>query len=353
MLQPLFILVISGTDTIKHPGISAAGASQELLPYTAALDAEFIYHGYTKTLDKLPVSPNHIVSPALISKACLNILNIPLVIIDAGTHIKPQCPFIQVRKQVSADTSSGEAMSIADTHELFQTGKELAEEFKGFDELIIAECVVGGTTTAFGLLSGLGYDCSNMISSSFPNGNHALKETLVKQGLAKAQINKSDPLSAVAALGDPMQALVAGLALGSQAKITLAGGTQMLAVGALVQRIIEKEVSILDTSLRGAQRRSNLNDIQIITTQWVIKDKSAQFTELHQLCCPQINVKHSSIDSSCARHRLKNEIQKLSNTDLEQILDRYDEGHVKEGVGMGALLDLLSQSKISASPLPF
>ena len=68
-MNALFLLVISGTDTINHQGISAAGASHEMLPYTAALDAEFIYHGYTKTLDKLPVSPNGIVSPALISKA--------------------------------------------------------------------------------------------------------------------------------------------------------------------------------------------------------------------------------------------------------------------------------------------
>lgn len=331
MSQPLFILIISGTDTIKHPGISAAGASQEMLRYTAALDAEFIYHGQTKTLDKLPVSPNGIVSPALISKACLNLLGIPSVIIDAGAHIKPQCPYIQVRKEPAKDIATGQAMTISEVEELISTGHELAKEFADFDELIIAECVVGGTTTALGLLTALGYDCFDMISSSFPDGNHGLKKQIIEQGLSRSiftTLRRDKPLEAIAAMGDPMQALATGLVQGSKQKITLAGGTQMLAVAALLQRL--------------EAGSSKLKDLQISTSPWIINDKSAKFNELHQLVCPEIHVK--SFELPASSFQLAQTVEKLSELKLETILARYNEGHVKEGVGMGALLNVILKS---------
>ena len=231
----LFILIISGTETIKHPGISAAGASHEMLQYTAALDAEFIYHGRTKTLDSLPVSPEGIVSPALISKACLNLLEIPVVIIDAGAHIKPQCPYIQVRTEPAADIATGQAMSEAEVTELIETGRELAQDFDKFDELIIAECVVGGTTTALGLLSALGFDCLDMMSSSLPNGNHNLKKKLIKQCLINFETS-FEPTRAIARAGDPMQALTLGLLEAAGDKVTLAGGSQTLAIAAALQK---------------------------------------------------------------------------------------------------------------------
>ncbi|MBT6844106.1 MAG: TIGR00303 family protein [Candidatus Melainabacteria bacterium] len=322
--KPLFILVISGTDTIKHPGISAAGASQEMLKYTAALDAEFIYHGQTKTLDQLPASPNGIVSPALISKACLSLLGIPSVIIDAGAHIKPQCPYIQVRYQPAADISTGKAMTRNDVLELILTGNELAEEFSKFDKLIIAECVVGGTTTALGLLSAMGYDCAGMVSSSFPNGNHALKREIIEQGLANrpASSNK-DAIQDLAAMGDPSQALIAGLVQGSKQEVTLAGGTQMLAIAALIKSLGKKA------------------QFSISPSPWVIKDQSAKFFELHQLVCPEIEIKSQGL-KACQSLELEDKVKELSGLELKDIFARYNEGHVKEGVGMGALLTELN-----------
>ena len=327
MSKPLFILVISGTDTIKHPGISAAGATQDMLKYTAALDAEFIYHGKVKTLPELPVSPDGIVSPALISKACLNLMHIPSIIIDAGAHVKPQCPYIQVRYQPSADISTGKAMTRHEVLELILTGNELAEEFADFDELIIAECVVGGTTTALGLLTALGYDCLDMVSSSFPNGNHALKREIIEQGLsrrneAKTGVKTDDGLSALAAMGDPSQALIAGLVQGSKQEVTLAGGTQMLAIAALIKRL-GKEAQF-----------------SISPSPWVIKDQSAKFFELHQLVCPEIEIKNLEL-KACQSLELEDKVKELSGLELKDIFARYDEGHVKEGVGMGALLTRL------------
>jgi uncharacterized protein (TIGR00303 family) len=331
MDKTLFLLVISGTDTIKHQGISAAGANHEMLPYTAALDAEFIYYGYTKTLDKLPVSPNKIVSPALISKACLNLLGIDILTVDTGAHIKSQCPYISVREKPGADISTGQAMTYAEVLELYQAGRDFLGSIKNYNHVIVAECVVGGTTTAFGLLEAMGYKCSQMLSSSLPNGNHNLKESLVHEGLSKAIIN-DDPLSAVAALGDPMQAFVTGLSLScteNNIQVTLAGGTQMIAVGALIER------------LNG--QRSTVNGMRIVTTPWIVNDKSAKFTELHQLCCPDIEVQYPDTESIRTNHLLNEQISSLTDSQLtlKLIIDRYEEGHVKEGIGMGALMNLL------------
>ena len=324
MANALFILIISGTDTIKHPGISAAGATQDMLKYTAALDAEFIYHGKVKTLPELPVSPDGIVSPALISKACLNLMHIPSIIIDAGAHVKPQCPYIQVRYQPAADISTGKAMTRHDVLELILTGNELAEEFADFDELIIAECVVGGTTTALGLLTALGYDCLDMVSSSFPNGNHGLKREIIEQGLANRPIlNNKDAIQDIAAMGDPSQALIAGLVQGSKQEVTLAGGTQMLAIAALIKRL-GKEAQF-----------------SIAPSPWVIKDQSAKFFELHQLVCPEIEIKNQKL-KACQSLELEDKVKELSGLELKDIFARYNEGHVKEGVGMGALLTELS-----------
>ena len=138
MKNTLFLLVISGTDTIKHQGISAAGASHEMLPYTAALDAEFIYYGHTNTLDKLPVSPNGIVSPTLISKACLNLLGMDILIVDTGAHIKPQCPYISIREKPSRDISTGQAMDYDEVNELYQAGKKFTETIKSYNQIIVA-----------------------------------------------------------------------------------------------------------------------------------------------------------------------------------------------------------------------
>lgn len=333
-----FILIIAGTEVIKHKGISAAGASQEMLRYTAALDAEFIYHGKSKTLDKLPISPHGIVSPALIAKACLNLLDADIHIVDLGAHIKPQCEYISYRAKPSACPSTGKAMSLDEVEALFAEGKNFSAKFSQDEELIIAECVVGGTTTALGLLRALGYDCKDMISSSIPEGNHELKEKIIEEGLLGAPPCNNNPLAAVAAMGDAMQAFAAGLAIQANQSgigISLAGGSQMLAVQALINRL-----------------EANTPNISIKPSPWVVNDKSGKFTQLQQLVCPKSLVEVFDLSQKHKLKDLDNEIKKLSlnacerEIGLEEICKQYDLGHVKEGVGMGALIQTYSKSFI-------
>lgn len=328
-----FILLIAGTEVIQQPGISAAGASQEMLRYTAALDAEFIYHGKSITLDKLPVSPSGIVSPALISRACLNLLGANIHIVDLGAHIKPQCPYLSYREEPSACPSTGQAMSLSEVEALYVAGRNFAHQFNQDDDLVVAECVVGGTTTALGLLRALGYECQGMISSSIPQGNHELKNKIIHQGLIASSSRHDNPLAAVAALGDPMQAFAAGLALEANARkqsVSLAGGSQMLAVHALIDKLGEHESIVLEPS------------------PWVVNDNSARFMDLQRRVAPGAKLRVFDLSQKLLLSDLDAEIKKLSfnacerEIGLEEICAQYDQGHVKEGVGMGALLSHVS-----------
>lgn len=320
-----YILIISGTDLIKYPGISAAGASQEMLKYTACLDAEFIYYGHLKTLDKLPVSPAGIVSPALIAKACLNKLSAKITIIDAGAHIKPQCPYISLRQNPGADISESDAMTYQEAMALFEKSQTI--DLDSSDEIILAECVVGGTTTTYSLLRALGYSCQGMVSSSFPKGNHDLKENLVNKALSR--FNKEiDPIKIAARLGDPMQIVASALlqkAIKEDILIRLAGGTQMIAVKALIDRL-----------------ESN-NSIPIAVSPWVYYDKSARFKKLLDLVSPKTKI---LCQRDLSNLDLDEEIKTLSKEScakelsLKEILENYSQGHVKEGLGMGALIHL-------------
>ena len=60
--------------------------------------------------------------------------------------------------------------------------------------LILGECVVGGTTTALAILTGLGIEAVGKVNSSHPVCNHEQKWAVVQAGLEKIQ-NSLDPLA--------------------------------------------------------------------------------------------------------------------------------------------------------------
>jgi NaMN:DMB phosphoribosyltransferase len=141
---------------------------------------------------------------------------------------------------------SGNALELETVKHLLEQGliwgAKLAAETNG-SYLILGECVVGGTTTALGVLMGLGIAAAGKVNSSHPRCNHAQKLAAVTAGLNNAEweINgqNSTPLELVAAVGDPMQIAVAAMAIAASRTcgVLLAGGTQMLAVYALMQAL--------------------------------------------------------------------------------------------------------------------
>ena len=158
----------------------------------------------------------------------------------------PPVPAIDLGGTAAKCLSSGNALELQTVKHLLEEGliwgAKLAAQTNG-SYLILGECVVGGTTTALGVLMGLGIAAGGKVNSSHPTCNHAQKLAAVTAGLNNVEWEiggkNSTPLDLVAAVGDPMQIAVAAMAIAASRTcgVLLAGGTQMLAVYALMQAL--------------------------------------------------------------------------------------------------------------------
>ena len=315
--SPIFACILGFTNTGLIPGISAAGATPEARKYTAIADAEFLINGVQSSY-QYPLPPlTQGVSPVFITRAVLETCNIPIYVFNAGLPISPTVPHIDLGGEPANCLTTGKALPLSLVYELFQQGLNWGEKLAkniAKNYLILSECVVGGTTTALAILTGLGINATGKVNSSHPNCNHEQKELIVKEGLINAGYydfsQPINPFELVAAVGDPMQIVVAGMAISASIKtgVMLAGGTQMLAVYALIK-------AILNTS----EYDVNLDNIIVGTTRWVVEDLTGDTITLAEsignvpLLATQLNFSSSSYEQ----------------------LKMYEQGFVKEGVGAG------------------
>lgn len=310
--DPNFACVLGFTATGLIPGISAAGATPQDREYTAIADAEFLARGIQSSYDHpLPILEAGI-SPTFISQAVVEALDIPTYIFNSGLPHPPTVETIDLQGVAAACLTSGQAMPLEKVEHLFNQGLHWGEKLaQRADYLIIGECVVGGTTTALALLTALGIEAQGMVNSSHPNCNHQQKWSVVETGLSQANISsQDDPLKLVAALGDPMQIFVAGMGISAShhAGVMLAGGTQMLAVFALMKAIANYH----HLSFQRSQ-------IVVGTTRWVAEDPTGNTVDLAKLVG---GVPLLTTDLSFATSRYPS-------------LRAYTQGYVKEGVGAG------------------
>ena len=299
---PLFVCVIANTEVGKIKGISAAGANPNLTDLTPPADVELVELGKCRCIDGVPVTPEGIPTPAIITRASLNLANIPFLTINAGLNILPQIPFIDVGGKAGGDIRKKQAVvSPQGTFKKARIiGKNLA---KLCDYLVVGESIAGGTTTALGVLVGLGYDALGKVSSSMPNNPHTIKIEVVKQALKK--LNDRNVFSVIREMGDPMIPVHAGICVGAAKEIPvlMAGGTQMAAILAVIKEVEKKIV----------------NNLAIATTNWIINDKTSDLSGLINeiLSIPIIATKLSFVNSKYVG------------------LQAYEKGFVKEGVGAG------------------
>lgn len=315
--KPIFGCILGFTDTGLIPGISAAGATPQDRQYTCLADVEFLYNGL-KPQPQYPLPPLEAgASPVLITKAIIDTLNIPLYLFNAGLTNKPTVPTIDLGGAPARCLTSGLALDLATIQHLLEVGsywgQKLADEAKD-SYIILGECVVGGTTTALAVLLGLGIAAIGKVNSSHPECNHGQKLALVHQGLQVAGLTSplpvSKPLKLIAAVGDPMQIVAAGMGMAASLKVgvMLAGGTQMLAVYALMGALKEK-LSLL-------WRPEN---IVVGTTRWVAEDPSGDTIGLAQeIGSVPLMATQLSFSESCYPQ-----------------LQAYERGYVKEGIGCG------------------
>jgi uncharacterized protein (TIGR00303 family) len=311
--RPHYACVLGFTETALIPGISAAGATPDARQYTAIADAEFLVNGITEQVN-YPLPPlTQGASPVFISRAVLEGQDIPIHIFNAGLPTPPAVPAIALDGTPAQCVSTGRALSLEVVRTLFQQGLAQGEKLATIavdSYLILSECVVAGTTTALAVLTGLRFDARGKVNSSHLHCNHDQKWMLVTQGLADLPKNPS-PWDVVAAVGDPMQIVVAGmlLAASNYCGVLLGGGTQMLTVYALARAIAHFE----DIPWQPDQ-------VVVGTTRWVIEDLTADAVGLADtigdvpLLATQLN---------------------FANARFPQ-LQAYEKGFVKEGVGAGA-----------------
>jgi uncharacterized protein (TIGR00303 family) len=306
--RPVFACVLGFTETGLIPNISAAGATPEDRKYTAIADAEFLATGANPNFPLPPLVAG--ASPVLISRAVVAAQALPLFIFDAGLAIAPTISAIALDGLPAKCLSTGKALPIATVLQLFVQGLVWGEKLtQSGAYVILSECVVGGTTTALAVLTALGIDAKDKVNSSHSTCNHSQKWEIVQSGLQHLDPSAT-PFEIVAAVGDPMQIVVAGMAIAASrhAGVLLAGGTQMLAVYALARAIAA------DQNLTW-----NPAAIAIGTTRWVAEDPTANTVDL---ALEIRDVPLLATQLSFAKSKFPQ-------------LQAYEKGFVKEGVGAG------------------
>ncbi|MFD1570707.1 TIGR00303 family protein, partial [Halorubrum laminariae] len=208
---------------------------------------------------------------------------------------------------------------VPDAATIFENARGLAPDISKTDELLVAETIPGGTTTALGVLTALGE--RPVVSSSLAANPLERKRAVVEEGLAASDLSvgdaDGDPIDAIRLMGDPVLAAATGLVVGSLEggiDVTLAGGTQLAAVAALARHA-------------GVDRR-----LPLATTTFVADDPTADVASLA-----------ADLDLS------------LTATDPEfgssdhPAMAAYARGEAKEGVGMGGALALSDRAGVPAA----
>ena len=314
----LFSLVISYTETCTIPGITVAGKTPEVLPYTSPADAEFLNFGYCKCIDAIPMTPDGKPTPALLTKTALESASIPNIVIDAGSKIAPKLPCYSTGLSFGKNIALEPAMSIDDVTHAVEYGRMIGRSLGSTtDCLVIGESIPGGTTTAQTVLTSLGINGS--VSSSMPQNPISIKQKIAME-VAKRTESKNQ-FDVVSNGGDPMIPTVAGIlsTASYQTKVILAGGTQMAAVLAF-------------SRITGY----NKDNVALATTSYVTDDKSANLVEMIKQIdeIPIFSVRLA-----------------LGNSKIDG-LGSFAKGFVKEGVGAGgATLAAMLKIGITADQL--
>jgi len=318
--KPLFLCVLSNTGTAYIPGISAAGKTAALTDYTPAGDAEVVETGSIVSVPILPMTPPHDTpTPAVITRAALDLAGIPRMFVNAGLKVIPNVPIEELGAKPGEDIRK--PVAVHGAQDIFERARKLGSEIlERTDLLVIGESIPGGTTTAMGVLNALGYD-GNVSSSSSLNPLE-LKNRVVKEGMDASGVTfgslRDDPMRAISYLGDPMMPAVAGIVAGlKDTEVVLAGGTQMAAVFAVIKHM-----------------GLSTDNISIATTIYVVNDASANFTGLAN----ELGITVYAADPGFERSRLSG-------------LHRYVAGDVKEGVGAGGAMYLAQLRGISQKSL--
>lgn len=231
--RPLFLGILANTLLSTVPGLSGAGPDPIGSLLVPVLDAELIWQGKITSSDATPNTPTGCPTPASITRAVLDLTGIPCLFMNAGLVHEPTVPVLDMKGGAGNDPRVSPA--VPDACRLYENGARIGTLLSAYDLLVIGECVPGGTTTAHCVLKFLGYDAK--VSGASVNSRNPIKEEIFSLVYRRCGSITGGSLAVVRETGDPMMAVAAGLCEGFQGPVLLAGGTQMLAVAAVVKAL--------------------------------------------------------------------------------------------------------------------
>ena len=251
-------------------------------------------------MPELPEAPGGSPTPAIVTKAALNLTGIPSLFVASGLRKKPAIPYVELGGQAGNDIRKQSCSR--DPQGIYERAESLGRKLARLSDCVfIGESIAGGTTTALAVLRALGYNGN--VSSSFASNPSELKRGSERSDGACGNhraASRTTPY-VLSGVGDPMMPAALGLMSGLKGcKVVLAGGTQMAAVLALGKAM-------------GVE-----GDISIATTKYIIEDKTASFREIVESTGRPYYYADPGLENS-----------KIPGVQI------YAKGYVKEGVGMG------------------
>ncbi len=300
--RPLFAAVLANTVLSTVPGISGAGPSPEKTLLTPILDAELVTHGAITSRPARPDTPTGCPTPASITRAAIELAGLVPLFINAGLAEAPTVPCLDVYTVPGRDPRTETA--VPDSARLVENGRTIGRMLSGLsDLLVLGECVPGGTTTALCVLRALGHPAR--VSSSFVTNPTDQKEAVAGAVLERLRaLGPLDPIAVLRETGDPMMPVAVGIAQTYEGTLLLAGGTQQLAVAAVLRALGREPPAV-------------------VTTCYVRDDATANFAEL----AAGIGVRALYVDPGFGE---------IGHAGLA----RYCIGEVKEGMGAGGAMAL-------------
>jgi uncharacterized protein (TIGR00303 family) len=308
------LLVAGSTATARIEGISAAGSDPDLAAHTPSADAELLTHGEVVDAPAVPVSPTGCPTPAVITRAVVETLDLDTLVLDAGISKPTAAETLSVDAVPGRDVR--EPVAVPDAGEIYETAVEIGQSLSA-ERLVVGETIPGGTTTAMAVLAALGEP--HGVSSSLPENPTSLKREVVAEGFTASEIGEGalagEPFAAVRRMGDPVLPAVAGVARGAAdagIDVTLGGGTQMAAAAALLRHAGVSE------------------SISVATTQFVADDESADLDALATALDLAVTVTDPAFEA----------------LDEHPVAAGFLAGEAKEGVGAGGALALAAESDV-------
>jgi NaMN:DMB phosphoribosyltransferase len=316
---PQVVLVLAGTDTAAVPGISAAGATPAARQRTAAADAELLLLGPDQprphALPPLPAG----VSPALIAHVVVREFGLDSPAVDLGVPVAPALPHLRFGQGPARCLQRRRGDAIRNGWRSCWRGG--AAGGSAWRPLACRCCWRSACPGARRrprrcCRAGGGGDRSGERqpeAGRWPQGRSWCAAAVRRA----AQLGPDPaPEAVLAAVGDPMQALVAGVLLGAAAAaaplpLLLAGGSQMAAVLALALALAPAQ-----------QRPALLAQAALGTTAWVAGEASSDLGLLLERIAGRWG--QAPLAFACGL--------RFSACTTPELL-AYEQGYVKEGWG--------------------